>query len=131
MVDFGEETRRRTSWWRDRATGGSAGWISGRRRDDAHPGGETGPQEGQHGGFRGGDETTHDLVARQGHGRVNRVDFGEEMRRHTSWWRDRVTGGLAAWISGRKRDDALPGGKTGPRDDYQDEFREETRRRTY
>ena len=64
-VDFGEETRRRTPWWRNE-------------------------QEGQQGGFWGGDDTTHALVAEQGHGRVSMVDFWEETRPRTNWWQHRA-----------------------------------------
>ena len=56
-VDFGE-TKQHTNWWQDRATIGSAGW--------------------------GGDQTTHKLMARQGHGRVSLMDFGKETRQRTN-----------------------------------------------
>ena len=79
-MDFGDETRRRTNWWQNSAAAGSAGWISGMRRDDAHTGGRTAPWEGQQGGFRGRDETTHELVAEQHRGRVSRVNFGDETK---------------------------------------------------
>jgi len=54
---------------------GSAGWISGRRQDNALAGGGTAQQEGQQGGFLEGDETTHKLVAEQRRGRVSWPDF--------------------------------------------------------
>ena len=105
-VDFGNGTRQRTNWWRDRATGGSAEWILGRRRDNAPPDGGTEPRVGQQGGFRGADETTHILVARQGHRMISRVNFGEQTRQHTNWWQGRATGWSAEWISGSRRDNA-------------------------
>ena len=64
-MDFGEETRRHTSWWQKGAVGGSAGWISGRRRDDALSGGRTVPWEGQQDFWEESDETTHELVEEQ------------------------------------------------------------------
>ena len=97
-VDFGEDTRRRTSWWRNRA-------------------------EGQQHGFRRGDKAAHNLVAEQMRGRVSSVDFGEETRRRTGWWWNRAEGGSAAWISARRRDDAHPGGGTEPREGQQRGFR--------
>ena len=44
-VDCGEETTRHTYWWQNRVAVRSAGWIAGRRRDDAHTGGGTAPRE--------------------------------------------------------------------------------------
>ena len=70
--------------------------------------------KGQQGGFRGGDETTHILVAEQRRGRVSGVDFGDEMRRRTYWWRNSAVEGSAAWISGWKRSGAQTGGRTPP-----------------
>ena len=122
-VHFVEETRRRTLWCRNRAVEGSTGCISAVRRDDALPGGGTVPQKGQQSAFRQGDETTHELVAEQHRSRVSRVHFGRETRRRTSWWRNSAAVGSAGCISGRRRDDAHPGGGTGPWKGQQGAFR--------
>ena len=92
-MDFGNETRQRTSWWRNSGTGGSAGWTLARRRDDALPGGGTAAREGQQDGIWRGDKTMHLLVAERQNRRVSRMDFGEETRQHTFWWRNSGTGG--------------------------------------
>jgi len=111
---FREETRRRIRWWRNSAIGGSAGWISGRRQNNAQAGGGTAPWEGQQAGFLGGDKTTYILVVEQHHRRVSRLDFWEEMRRRTSWSQNSTMEGSAGWFSRRRQDDALAGGRTAP-----------------
>ena len=113
-VEFGDEMRRRTGWWRNSAGGGSAGWNSATRRDDAHAGGGTAPGEGQQGGIRRRDETTHKLVEEQCQGRVSRVEFSNEMRQRTSWWRNSAGAGSAGRNSARRRYDAPAGGGTAP-----------------
>ena len=77
-VHFGEETGRHTNWWRNSA-------AERRRRDGARPGSGTASRKGQQGGVRGGDETTHSLVAEQHCRRVSRVEFREEMRWRMTW----------------------------------------------
>ena len=61
---------------------------------DADPDGRTKPRVGQLGGFRERDETAHILLAEEGQRRVSscRVDFGEETRRRTIWWRNEQEG---------------------------------------
>ena len=106
-VHFGEETGRHTNWWRNSA-------AERRRRDGTRPGSRTASQKGQQGGVQGGDETAHDLVAEQHHGRVSRVEFEEEMRRRTLGWQNSTTEGSAGWSSWRRRDSTHPGGGTAP-----------------
>ena len=119
-MDFGKETRRRTLWWRDGSTGGSAGWTLVMRRDDARSGGGTVAQKGQQDGLWRGDETTYWLVGGWQHGRVSRMDFGEETRRRTPWWRNGSMEGSAGGTLARRQDDALSGGGTAAREGQQD-----------
>ena len=76
---------------------GSTGCISGRKEDDAHPDGRTGPRRVSRVYFW--EETTHSLVVEKGHRGVSRVNFGKEMRKHTLWWRNRAMGRSTGWIS--------------------------------
>ena len=66
-----------------------------KKLDDAQAGGGTAPGEGQQGGIRRRDETTHILVEEQRRGRVSRVEFGDATRRRTNWWRNSARGGSA------------------------------------
>ena len=122
-MDFGEETRQRTSWWRNGGAGGSAGWTLARRPDDALAGGRTVAREGQQDVLWRGDQMTHYLVAERRRGRVSRMNFGEETRRRTSWWPNGGAGGSAEWTLARRQDDALPGGRPAAREGQQDGLR--------
>ena len=50
------------------------------------------------------------LVVEWRHGRVSRMDFGEETRRCTNWWWNSSTEGSGEWTLARRRDNACTGG---------------------
>src|SRR6185369_4847399 len=122
----------RTSWWRNVAAAGLAGWVCETRRDDVLAGGGTGTQPGQQGGFARRDETTHSLVPERGRSCVSRVDLRDETRRRTSWWRNGAAAGSAGWICETRRVDARTGDGTGPQLGQQRGFarQDNTRRHT-
>jgi len=92
----------------------SAGWISGRRRDDTHPGGRTVPWEGQQAGFPGGDEMTHKLVAEQCHRRVSRLDFQRRQTTHILVAEQHHGRVSRLDFREEKTDNTHPGGRTAP-----------------
>ena len=110
-VSFVEGGGRRTTWGRDGAMRVLAGCYSGKRSEDAHPGGGTprghesvnttrhsgkrsenahsgggtGQREHQQGVIREREETTHNLGVERGHESISRVSFIEEKRQRTNW----------------------------------------------
>ena len=102
---------------------GSGGRHLETRRDDAQPGGGTGPPEDQEGIIRRQEETTHILGAEQGHERIRRASFGDKKRRRTVWGRNRAARGSGGRHSETRRGNTHAGGGAGWREDQEGTIR--------